>query len=121
MRRRARYDSIQLRRSDDSAIQNGIVPRSPLRGPPTRPLSTRLLRVEFATGGSVVVPPTYEGFESSRATVVDTLMPGPPQIDSTEYPEFNEAIRQFAEELQREDDEKAARRESARRDDPPGA
>jgi Domain of unknown function (DUF4062) len=75
------------------------------------------VRVEFATGRSVLVPLIYEGFESSRATVLDTLMPAPPQIDSTEYPDFNEAIRQFAEELQREDDD---RRENARKDDPPG-
>jgi hypothetical protein len=76
------------------------------------------VRVEFATRRSVLVPLIYEGFESSRATVLDTLMPPLPPVDSTEYPLFNEAIRRFATELQREDDEQAGRREGATADDP---
>ena len=76
------------------------------------------VRVEFATRRSVLVPLIYEAFESSRATVLDTLMPPPPRVDSAEYPDFNEAIPQFATELQREDDEQAGRREGATADDP---
>jgi hypothetical protein len=76
------------------------------------------VRVEFATRRSILVPLIYDGFESSRATVLDTLMPPPPRVDSTEYPDFNEAIRRFATELQREDDEQAGRREGATADDP---